>query len=144
MNKIADIWQNINGSGILLIVAIYLWSYVKPLIDDKAKHASTVQSKEMWQLLENVADTAVNSLISKPVAGSIKFDTATQYVQSEMTKQGFDVDDKTAGMAVQSAYEKSDLTGNSNAIDPVKVAIKTAPNRSDQLLMQGKEEQAKG
>lgn len=130
MNKIADIWQNVNGSGILLIAIVYLWSYVKPLIDNKADHASTVQSKEMWQLLENVATTAVNSLVSQPLTGSAKFDSATKSVMNVMANQGFNVDQKTAGMAVQSAYEVSDLTpfkkgepdGTTAAIDLTKEA----------------------
>ena len=130
MNKIANIWQSVNGSGILVIAIIYLWSYVKPLIDNKAEHASTVQSKEMWQLLESVATTTVNSLISQPLTGSAKFDTATKAVMETMAKQGFSVDQKTAGMAVQSSYETSDLTpfkkgepdGKAVAIDPTKGA----------------------
>lgn len=130
MNKIADIWQSVNGSGILLIAIVYLWSYVKPLIDNKATHASTIQSKEMWQLLENVANTAVSSLVSQPLTGSAKFDSATKSVMEVMANQGFTVDQKTAGMAVQSAYESSDLTpfkkgepdGTTTAIDPTKEA----------------------
>lgn len=111
MNKIAEIWNSINGSGLLLIVALYLWHQVKPLIDNKMDHASNVQAKEMWQLLETVADTAVNAAISKPIDGSDKFALATRHVLEEMSKNGYDLDSKTAGLAVQSAYEKSPLTG---------------------------------
>lgn len=126
MNKIADIWQSINGSGIVVIAIIYLWSYVKPLIDNKSQHASTVQSKEMWQLLESVATTAVNSLISKPLSGSDKFDAATKSVMQVMANQGFSITQKTAGMAVQSAYETMNVNPeNEKQPDGKAVAIDT-------------------
>ncbi|MGN1284940.1 MAG: hypothetical protein ACI4TY_06535, partial [Candidatus Limosilactobacillus intestinavium] len=79
-----------------------------------------------------------------PLTGAQKFDQATKNVQTAMRSQGLAIDQVTAETAVQSAYEKSDLTGNSTTVDPVKVAIKDAPNRANQLLLQGKEEQAKG
>lgn len=130
MNKIADIWQSINGSGIVVIAIIYLWSYVKPLIDNKSQHASTVQSKEMWQLLESVATTAVNSLISKPMTGADKFDDATTSVMQVMANQGFNITQKAAEMAVQSAYETMNVNpekekqpdGKTVAIDTTKEA----------------------
>lgn len=123
MKTLNDIVNWMISSGALTAFLIFAWKYAKPFLDEKAAHASTEQSKTMWALLENIADTVVSSLIDKPVSGSIKYNTATQQVQEEMAKQGFTVDAKTAGMAVQSAYEKSDLTsstptGTAVAIDP--------------------------
>lgn len=144
MKIITDFGNWLISSGALVTLFIFAWKYGKPFLDEKANHASTEQSKAMWQLLENVADTAVTSLVGKDITGSQKFDEATSTVQQVMANQGMPITQATAETAVQSAYEKSDLTGNTAAIDPVKVAIKTAPNRSDQLLLQGKEDQAKG
>lgn len=144
MKMITDFGNWLITSGALVTAFIFAWKYVKPVLDEKKNHASTEQSKVMWTLLENIADTAVNSLISSPLTGTQKFDQATKNVQTAMRSQGLAIDQATAETAVQSAYEKSDLTGNSTTVDPVKVAIKDAPNRANQLLLQGKEEQAKG
>lgn len=144
MKMITDFGNWLITSGALVTAFIFAWKYVKPVLDEKKNHAATEQSKVMWTLLENIADTAVNSLISSPLTGAQKFDQATKHVQTAMRSQGLAIDQATAETAVQSAYEKSDLTGNSTTVDPVKVAIKDAPNRANQLLVQGKEEQAKG
>lgn len=144
MKMITDFGNWLITSGALVTAFIFAWKYVKPVLDEKKNHAATEQSKVMWTLLENIADTAVNSLISSPLTGAQKFDQATKNVQTAMRSQGLAIDQATAETAVQSAYEKSDLTGNSTTVDPVKVAIKDAPNRANQLLVQGKEEQAKG
>lgn len=127
MKTLNDVINWLISSGALTAFFVFAWKYAKPFLDEKATHASTDQSRTMWSLLETVADTAVSALVSKQVAGSLKYDTATQQVQEEMAKQGFTVDQKTAGMAVQSAYEKSPLTpaphptqGTATAIDTTK------------------------
>lgn len=92
--------------------AIYFClKYAQNLIHTKVLHAKTVQSKELWSFIEQVATTAVNSLVSEDLTGSDKFNQATLIVQNALTKQGFtNVDVKAIESAVQSAYEKSPLT----------------------------------
>lgn len=124
---------------------IFAIRYVRTYVHSKALHAKTAQSKELWSFIDQIADTAVTSMVGTDKSGNEKFEAATNLVQDALNQQGFkNVDVKSIEAAVQSAYEKSDLTGNSTDIDPVKVAIKDAPNRANQLLLQGQEEQAKG
>ena len=103
------------------------------LIHSKTLHAKTEQSKAMWSLLEQMADAAVTSLINADLTGNQKFNRATTIVQQALLSQGIkNVDVKAIEAAIQSAYEKSDLTptANSNsqqagtvqAIDPKEVA----------------------
>ncbi|MBD8085535.1 hypothetical protein HUK45_04620 [Limosilactobacillus sp. c9Ua_26_M] len=96
--------------------AIYFgFKYTQNLIHTKVLHAKTVQSKELWSFIEQVAITAVNSLVSKNITGDAKFAQATSIVQDALAKQGFtNVDVKAIESAVQSAYEKSPLTPTSN------------------------------
>ena len=111
----------------------YGMKYVEKLIHAKVLHAKTAQSKELWGFIEQVATIAVNSLVSAQMTGDAKFAQATAIVQDALAKQGFtNVDVKSIESAVQVAYEKSDLTGN-DTTDPVKVAIRTAPNRANDL-----------
>ena len=99
----------------------------------------------MWSFIEQIANTAVNSLVSKNLTGDTKFAQATAIVQDTLNKLGFtNVDVKAIESAVQSAYEKSPLTptakpeeqtdksgqkgkvivpdGKAKAIDPKEVA----------------------
>ena len=103
------------------------------LIHSKTLHAKTEQSKAMWSLLAQMADAAVTSLINADLTGNQKFNRATTIVQQALLSQGIkNVDVKAIEAAIQSAYEKSDLTptANSNsqqagtvqAIDPKEVA----------------------
>lgn len=132
-------------TAVISAVFIFAIKYVRTYVHNKALHAKTEQSKELWAFIDQIADTAVTSMVGTNKTGNEKFEAATNLVQDALNQQGFkNVNVKSIEAAVQSAYEKSDLTGNSEPIDPVKVAIKTAPNRSDQLLLQGKEDQAKG
>lgn len=96
--------------------AIYFgFKFTQNLIHTKVLHAKTVQSKELWGFIEQVANTAVNSLVSKSLTGDAKFAQATEIVQDTLAKQGFtNVDVKSIESAVQSAYEKSPLTPTSN------------------------------
>lgn len=132
-------------TAVVSAVFIFAIKYARTYVHSKALHAKTAQSKELWVLIDQIADTAVTSMVGADKTGTEKFDGATKIVQDALNQQGFkNVDVKSIEAAVQSAYEKSDLTGNSESIDPVKVAIKDAPNRANELLLQGKEEQAKG
>lgn len=132
-------------TAVISAVFIFAIKYVRTYVHNKALHAKTEQSKELWAFIDQIADTAVTSMVGTNKTGNEKFEAATTLVQDALNQQGFkNVNVKSIEAAVQSAYEKSDLTGNSESIDPVKVAIKTAPNRFNQLLLQGKEDQAKG
>ena len=126
--------------------AIYFgFKYTQNLIHTKVLHAKTVQSKELWSFIEQIANTAVNSLVSKNLTGDTKFAQATAIGQDTLNKLGFtNVDVKAIESAVQSAYEKSPLTptakpeeqtdksgqkgkvivpdGKAKAIDPKEVA----------------------
>ena len=145
MKVINDVVEWMISSGALVALFIFAWKYVKPWLDAKSEHASTEQTKALWELLEKVADTAVNSLVSNPVSGKEKAKVATQHVEEFMSKQGMQISKGLAASAVQAAYEKSNLTPtiNPNAetttgvieshsdIDPVMEAIKLAPNRAN-------------
>lgn len=120
-------------TAVISTAIFYLMNAGKNLLHSKVQHAKTTQSKELWGFIEQVANTAVNSLVSKDITGDAKFAQATAIVQDALAKQGFtNVDVKSIESAVQSAYEKSNLTGN-DTTDPVKVAIRTAPNRANDL-----------
>ena len=59
----------------------------------------------------SLANTAVTSLVgNQAITGSDKFKAATSYVNNVLTQQGHEVSAETINHAVQSAYEKSDLT----------------------------------
>ena len=93
-----------------LIMAI---RYAHTFVHGKALHAKTAQSRELWSFMDQVASTAVASLVSADKTGDQKFTTATAIVQDALTKQGFTtVDVKAIEAAVQAAYEKSPLTPN--------------------------------
>ena len=92
--------------------AIILLKQLKPVLDNKAGHASTEQSRALWTLLEQVADMAVTSLVSQDKSGREKFDEASMIVNDVMRKQGYRLDSQVIHTAVQS--EKSDLTPTVN------------------------------
>lgn len=125
-----------------LIMAI---RYAHTFVHGKALHAKTAQSRELWSFMDQVASTAVASLVSADKTGDQKFTAATAIVQDALTKQGFTtVDVKAIEAAVQAAYEKSPLTPAVVQKDPVKQAIKTAPNRANETLLTTCHEEAKG
>ncbi|MCH5385218.1 hypothetical protein DKZ23_10935, partial [Limosilactobacillus reuteri] len=70
----------------------------------------TAQEKEAWTLLEQVAMTAVNARVGKPMTGQEKFVDASTAVQAYLENKGINIDMKQIQAAVQSAYEKSALT----------------------------------
>lgn len=115
-------------------------------IHTKAIHAKTETSRATWSYAAQLADMAVASLVGKDMAGHEKFRQATQIVQSALEQQGIkNVDLNAIEAMVQAAYEKSPLTPTKQPVDPVKEAIKMAPNRADKLLVaDGSITQAKG
>lgn len=133
MNEIINAIPEYVITAVVSTAIVYLLNAGRLLIHSKVQHAKTTQSKELWSFIEQVANTAVNSLVSKNITGDAKFAQATAIVQDALAKQGFtNVDVKAIESAVQAAYEKSNLTGN-DTYDPVKVAIQTAPNRANDL-----------
>lgn len=115
MKTLNDIVNWIINSGFLALLIYIAVAFGNPWIDSKIKHAKTAQSKELWSFIEQVANTAVNSLVSKNLTGDAKFAQATAIVQDALAKQGFtNVDVKSIESAVQSAYEKSSLTPTTN------------------------------
>lgn len=118
MKMITDIGNWLIQSGALVTVFIFAWKYIKPVMEAKKLHAKTLQERELIGLVEALADNAVNSLVSNSaMTGHDKFKTATSLVGSTLAEKGFDVDQATVEHAVQSAYEKSDLTPTVNPED---------------------------
>jgi hypothetical protein len=102
-------------TAVVSTAIVYLLNAGRALIHSKIQHAKAAQSREFWSFLEQVADTAVNSLVNAQMTGDAKFAQATSIVQDALAKQGFtNVDVKAIESAVQSAYEKSPLTPTSN------------------------------
>jgi hypothetical protein len=111
-NKVlTDLINWLVTSGWLAIFLVYLWHLLRPLVEEKRKHAKTAQQKELLGLIEQLADNAVTSLVSRQdITGSDKFKAATKQVQLALESKGLSATDSTIESAIQSAYEKSDLT----------------------------------
>lgn len=115
MNEIINAIPEYVITAVVSTAIFYLMNAGKNLLHSKIQHAKTTQSKELWSFIEQVANTAVNSLVGKDLTGDAKFAQATAIVQDALAKQGFtNVDVKAIESAVQSAYEKSPLTPTSN------------------------------
>ena len=115
MNEIINAIPEYIITAVISTAIFYLMNAGKNLLHSKVQHAKTTQSKELWIFIEQVANTAVNSLVGKNITGDAKFAQATSIVQDALAKQGFtNVDVKAIESAVQSAYEKSPLTPTSN------------------------------
>lgn len=110
MKTANDVFSWLISSGALVSVIAFAWTYVKPWLQAKAKANEAKQSALAWELLERVATAAVESLVSQDFEGQKKFDLATKNVQQAMLSAGFSVNKAAAETAVQSAYEKSELT----------------------------------
>lgn len=111
MKTINDIVYWLISSGALSAFFVFLWKYLKPVMVEKQKHAKTVQERELIGLVNQLADNAVNSLVSNnEVTGRDKFKQATSLVGGALADKGFNVKQETVEQAVQSAYEKSNLT----------------------------------
>lgn len=122
MKEINEIVEWLIQSGALTALFLFLWKIVKPWLDAKASHASAEQSKAVWTLIDQVASTAVNSLVSSDnLTGEQKFDQAVQSVINVLDRQGYTITKDTAKLAVQSAYEKSPLTGSDQTTSTVTV-----------------------
>ncbi|MDM8222028.1 phage holin, LLH family [Limosilactobacillus vaginalis] len=118
MKMITDIGNWLIQSGALVTVFIFAWKYIKPVMEAKKLHAKTLQERELIGLVEALADNAVNSLVSNDaLTGHDKFKVATTAVNSTLADKGFNVSQATVEHAVQSAYEKSDLTPTVNPED---------------------------
>lgn len=115
MKTINNIFSWGISSGFFVVLVWFMWGYVRPLLEVKKQHAKTIQQRETLDMLLKLADTAVTSLASRTdLTGHDKFKTATSLVGSTLAEKGFDVDQTTVEHAVQSAYEKSDLTPTVN------------------------------
>lgn len=122
MKEINDIVEWLIQSGALTALFLFAWKIVKPWLDAKASHASAQQSNAVWMLIDQVASAAVNSLVSNnELTGEQKFDQAVQAVISALNRQGYTITEETAKLAVQSAYEKSPLTGSDQTTSTVTV-----------------------
>lgn len=110
MKTANDIINWLFQSGLLAWAFYFALAIAKPWVDGKIKHAKTAQQRESWTLLEQVAMTTVNSLVSADKTGQQKFDEASTLVASYLSDHGIKVDMKTVQAAVQAAYEKSPLT----------------------------------
>lgn len=110
MKTANDIINWLLQSGLLVWAFYFALAIAKPWVDGKIKHAKTAQQRETWTLLEQVAMTTVNSLVSTDKTGQQKFDEASTLVASYLADHGIKVDMKTVQAAVQAAYEKSPLT----------------------------------
>lgn len=108
---ITDLGNWFISSGTAAVLFIFAWKYLKPVLEAKKLHAKTLQEKELLDVLEKLADNAVTSLVSnQALTGHDKFKAATQTVGSTLAEKGFNVSQSTVEHAVQTAYEKSNLT----------------------------------
>lgn len=122
MKEINEIVEWLIQSGALMALFLFAWKIVKPWIDAKASHASAEKSKAVWTLIDQVASAAVNSLVSNnDLNGEQKFNKAVQAVISALDRQGYSITEETAKLAVQSAYEKSPLTGSNQTANTMMV-----------------------
>lgn len=141
---ISDFGTWLISSGALVTAFIFAWKYLKPILQAKEEHASTLQSKELWDFLITVADMNVSAMVHKELTGSQKFEKAVDNTNRALLTNGYNVDDSVIKTAVQAAYEKSSLTpttksakktdkseqkgkvivpdGTAKAIDPKEVA----------------------
>lgn len=110
MKAANDIINWLFQSGLLAWAFYFALAIAKPWVNNKIKHAKTAQQREAWTLLEQVAMTTVNSLVSADKTGQQKFDEASTLVASYLADHGIKVDMKTVQAAVQAAYEKLPLT----------------------------------
>ena len=122
MKEINEIVEWLIQSGALTALFLLSWKIVKPWLDAKASHASAQQSNAVWMLIDQVSSTAVNSLVSNDkLTGEQKFNQAVQAVINALNRQGYAITEDTAKLAVQSAYEKSPLTGGEQTTSTVTV-----------------------
>ncbi|WP_262335507.1 phage holin family protein [Limosilactobacillus fermentum] len=122
IKTVNDLVEWLIQSGALTALFVFAWKFVKPWLDAKASHASAEQSNAVWTLIDQVASTAVNSLVSNnKLTGEQKFNQAVQAVINTLNRQGYAITEDTAKLAVQSAYEQSTLTGSNQTTSTVTV-----------------------
>ena len=120
---ITDLGNWFISSGTAAVLFIFAWKYLKPVLEAKKLHAKTLQEKELLDVLEKLADNAVTSLVgNQALTGHDKFKAATQTVGSTLAEKGFNVSQSTVEHAVQTAYEKSNLT-STNTQDKIKTGV---------------------
>lgn len=124
MKNINDIFYWLISTGTLGVVAKFAWSYIKPVLEEKKAHAKAEKARAEWNFLEQVADAAVLAMDSKPKTGTEKFASAVETVTNVLQNQNMKVSEKSVKTAVQSAYEKADLTTKKPVI---KSVVKTTP-----------------
>lgn len=117
-----EIFEWLIQSGAIAWLFYFGIAIAKPWLDAKASHASAEQSNAVWTLIDQVASTAVNSLVSNnKLTGEQKFNQAVQAVINALNRQGYAITEDTAKLAVQSAYEQSPLTGSNQTTSTVTV-----------------------
>lgn len=132
-------------TAVISAVIIFVIRAVHTYVHNKALTAKTDHAKQLWAFMDQVASTAVASLVSADKTGDQKFTAATAIVQDALTKQGFTtVDVKAIEAAVQAAYEKSPLTpdstqhlvpyppeGKEMVVTPAGMAVAIDPKKGD-------------
>lgn len=129
-----DIIEWLIQSGAIVWLFYFGFVIAKPWVGSKIEHAKTVRQRETWTLLEQVAMTAVNSLVSSSKPGPQKFAEASDQVQSYMADHGVHIDMKAVQSVVQAAYEQSPLTPTT---EPTKKPDKLGQKEPD-LVPDGK------
>lgn len=112
MKEINEIVEWLIQSGALTVLFLFLWKIVKPWLDAKVSHANTERAKTSWSLLEQIANISVTALVGQDMTGKDKFDLAVKHVLQAMHSHGFEVSQAVVEDVVQTAYEKSPLTGS--------------------------------
>ncbi|MBB1128353.1 hypothetical protein [Limosilactobacillus balticus] len=111
-------------ASVTFFVALKL---MQNFIHTKVIHAKTETARARWLYVQQLADTAVASLVGKNIAGHEKFVQATQIVQAALEKQGIkNIDLNAIETLVQSAYEKSALTPTVDPTSQQAQSTKTA------------------
>lgn len=121
MKAINEIVEWLIQSGALTALFLFAWKIVKPWLDAKASHANTERTKVSWSLLEQIANISVTALVGQNMTGKDKFDLAVKHVMQAMHSHGFEVSQAVVEDVVQSAYEKSPLTGSDQTTSTVTV-----------------------
>lgn len=121
MKAINEIVEWLIQSGALTALFLFSWKFVKPWLDAKASHANTERTKVSWSLLEQIANISVTALVGQNMTGKDKFDLAVKHVMQAMHSHGFEVSQAVVEDVVQSAYEKSPLTGSDQTTSTVTV-----------------------
>lgn len=121
MKEINDIVEWLIQSGALMALFLFAWKFVKPWLDAKVSHANTERAKASWSLLEQIANISVTALVGQNMTGKDKFDLAVKHVMQAMHSHGFEVSQAVVEDVVQTAYEKSPLTGSDQTTSTVTV-----------------------